>query len=170
MVNFFARVLKFEKQGEKTGWTYVEIPADIAQKLKPGNKKSFRVKGLLDGFPVSRVALLPVGAGSFILPLNAAIRKGTGKKHGAMLRLQLTEDKKTIPLSRDLMDCLADEPAANKFFNKLPASHRQYFSKWIESAKTEPTKVKRISQTVAAMSAGLGFAEMLRAAKANSVA
>ena len=31
--------------GEKTGWSYIEIPAAIAQQLKPNYKKSFRVKG-----------------------------------------------------------------------------------------------------------------------------
>jgi hypothetical protein len=45
MIKFTATLLKFDKQGEKTGWTYIEIPADLAQKLKPGNKKIFRVKG-----------------------------------------------------------------------------------------------------------------------------
>lgn len=43
-VQFTTTIHKFDKQGEKTGWTYFEIPADLAQKLKPGNKKSFRVK------------------------------------------------------------------------------------------------------------------------------
>lgn len=43
-VQFIATIHRFESKGEKTGWTYIEIPVDIAQQLKPGNKKSFRVK------------------------------------------------------------------------------------------------------------------------------
>ena len=39
MVHFITTILKFDKQGEKTGWTYIEIPADIAEQLKPNNKK-----------------------------------------------------------------------------------------------------------------------------------
>ena len=35
MVQFTTTIHKFEKQGEKTGWTYVEIPADIAGQLVP---------------------------------------------------------------------------------------------------------------------------------------
>ena len=48
MVSYSTTILKFDEQGEKTGWTYIVIPSAIAQKLKPGNKKSFRVKGKLD--------------------------------------------------------------------------------------------------------------------------
>ena len=44
MIQFTVTIHRFEKQGEKTGWTYIEIPSDIAQKLKPGNKKSFQGK------------------------------------------------------------------------------------------------------------------------------
>jgi hypothetical protein len=41
MVQFTTTIKQFGKQGEKTGWTYIEIPADIAEKLIPGNKKGF---------------------------------------------------------------------------------------------------------------------------------
>ena len=50
MIKFSAILLKFQEQGEKTGWTYIEVPARIAQQLKLGNKKSFRVKGYLDDY------------------------------------------------------------------------------------------------------------------------
>ena len=40
MVEFTATLEKFGKKGEKTGWTYIEIPADVAQEIKPGNKKT----------------------------------------------------------------------------------------------------------------------------------
>jgi uncharacterized protein YdeI (YjbR/CyaY-like superfamily) len=33
--------------------------------------------------------------------------------------------------------------------------------KWIDSAKTEPTRVKRIAATVNAMAKGMTYAEML---------
>jgi hypothetical protein len=38
MVRFETALRKFDKQGEKTGWTYIEIPADIAAKIKPGKR------------------------------------------------------------------------------------------------------------------------------------
>ncbi|MBI4947079.1 MAG: DUF1905 domain-containing protein [Bacteroidetes bacterium] len=112
MVKYTTSILRFDKQGEKTGWTYIEIPADVARKLKPGNKRSFRVKGKLDSYSFEKTSLLPMGKGSFILPLNAAIRKAIGKRHGAMLRVQMAEDKSEFVFNPDLMACLADDPKA----------------------------------------------------------
>ena len=162
MVEFTTSIRKFEKQGEKTGWTYIEIPADIAQKIKRGEKKSYRVKGKLDNYRIGGVAVLPMGGGAFIIPINADMRKGIGKRHGAMLKVQLEEDKKPFQFNKDFMDCLADEPVAKEFFKGLRGSHQRYFSKWIDSAKTEPTKTKRIAQAVTALSKKQGYAEMLR--------
>src|SRR5215467_4921194 len=106
MVTFTTTLLQFGQQGEKTGWTYIEIPADVSEELRPGNKKSFRVKGKLDNFAIKAVAVMPMGGGRFILPVNAAMRKGIGKGKGAMVKVQLLEDKKELPLSAELMECL----------------------------------------------------------------
>jgi hypothetical protein len=168
MVEFTTVILKFSKKGEKTGWTYIEIPADIAQQLKPGEKKSFRVKGRLDEHVIKAVALLPMGEGSFILPINAPMRKGTGKKEGAMLKVKLEADKAQLTLNKELMACLEDEPEALKFFKALAKSHQHYFSKWIESAKTEATKTKRIAQTVNALVKKQVYGEMIRSLSAKS--
>ena len=167
MIKFTATLLKFDEQGEKTGWTFFEIPADLAQKLKPGNKKSFRVKGYLDSFAIKAVALIPMGEGKFIMPVNAAMRKGTGKRKGAQLNVRLELDDAPVLPPADLIACLEDEPKALEFFNSLSKSHQNYFTKWIEGAKTEPTKAKRIAQSVNALSKGHHFGIMLRSLKAE---
>jgi hypothetical protein len=162
MIEFTTRILQFDQQGEKTGWTYVEIPVDIAEKLQPGNKKSFRVKGKLDDHAIKGVSLLPMGGGKFIMALNGAMRKAIHKKKGAMLKLKLEVDKQGYQLNREFMKCLEDEPIGLNYFNSLPKSHQNYFSKWIESAKTDATRTKRIAVTVNALSRKMNFVEMLR--------
>ena len=137
----------------------------MAQKLKPGNKKTFRVKGKLDDHPIKNIALLPAGGGDFIMALNATMRKDIHKRKGSMLKVQLEVDSKSQPLSKELMECLADEPKALAFFNDFVPSHKRYFSNWIESAKTEPTKTKRITQTITALLKGFDFGQMLRSLK-----
>ncbi len=164
-VQFATTILRFGSQGEKTGWTYIEIPADIAQQLKPDNKKEFKVKGKLDAHPISRLSVLPMGGGSFIMPLNASLRKLIGKRHGAMVKVQLEEDRSEFVFNKDFMDCLDDDPLAKKFFRSLTGSHQRYFSKWIDSAKTEPTKIKRITMAINALAKKWGYPEMLRAGK-----
>ncbi len=152
MVEFSAMMLQFAEQGEKTGWTYIDIPADIAQQLKPGNKKSFRVKGKLDSLPVQGMALMPMGDGNFILALKAEVRKALHKNAGAVLYAKLEEDTDyKVEIPDDLQECFNFEPDTWVFFNSLPKSHRDYFIKWIESAKTSETRAKRIVNTVNAM-------------------
>jgi hypothetical protein len=167
MIQFMTTIHKFAKQGEKTGWTYIEISAARAKKLQPGTKVSFRVKGTLDAFKIKQVALLPMGDGNFIMPFNAAMRKGTGKKLGDQLKVTLDADDSEFTFSADFMDCLRDDPAAHDFFQTLSGSHQKYFSKWIDSAKTTSTKTKRILMAVTALSKKQGYPEMIRANKGH---
>ena len=162
MVQFTTTIRQFDQQGEKTGWTYIEIASDIAEKLMPGNRKGFRVKGKLDSFSIKGIALLPMGGGNFILTLNADLRRGIRKKKGAMLNVKLQVDPKGYKLNEDFIACLNDDSAAKTFFDTLSGSHRNYFSKWIDSAKTEPTKTKRIAMAVNALSKKWGYPEMIR--------
>lgn len=167
MIRITATLKRFEKQGEKTGWTYIEIPAEIAQKIKPGNRKEFKVKGKLDSSPISRVSLLPMGGGAFIMPINATMRKAIGKRMGAMITVNLEEDKSHYVFNKDFMDCLSEEPAGVAFFETLAPSHQRYFSKWIDSAKTEQTKAKRIAQAINGLVKKQGYPEMLRALRSD---
>ena len=120
MVQFTTTILQFAAQGEKTGWTYISIPAKIAQQLKPDNKKSFRVKGLLDNYNIRGIALLPMGGGDFIMPLNATMRKATGKRKGDSIKVKLEADDKPLVLNKELMECLTDEPPHLLFSNRCP--------------------------------------------------
>ncbi len=165
MIKFNATLEKFAEQGEKTGWTFFVVPAEIASKLKPNTKKSFRVKGKLDGFAIKQVALVPMGGGDFILPVNAAIRKGIGKRKGAQLNVLLEADDSAIAISEDLLACLENEPKAQEHFNQLHKGEQNYFSKWIDSAKTAATKEKRILFALKAFSLGLRFGPAMRALK-----
>ena len=164
MVEFTTMILQFAEQGEKTGWTYIEISADIAQQLKPGNKKSFRVKGMLDALPVNGMALMPMGEGNFIMALKAEVRKGVHKHAGAMLQVKLEADNDfKVEMPADLQECFDFEPEAFEFFNTLAKSHREYFIRWINEAKTNETRAKRIINTVNAMLRKWSYSQMLRA-------
>jgi hypothetical protein len=167
MIAFTATIQRFDKKGEKTGWSYIEISAAQAQKLKPGTRTSFRVKGKLDQFAIKQVALIPMGDGKFIIPFNATMRKGTGKKHGDKVKVVLEADESKFKLNADFMACLKDDPVANAYFKSLPVGHQRYFSKWIDSAKTTPTKTKRIVMAVNALARKMGFPEMIREEKRN---
>lgn len=158
---FKTKLLKFGECGDKTGWTYVLIDKACAKKLKD-TKKSFRVKGFLDNFPVEQAAVMPMGDGNFILAFNAAMRKGTGKAAGDFIQVTLEEDTQKLRISSDLSECLENETEARTFFNTLNPSNQRYFSKWIESAKTADTKTKRIILTIEALLRKINYPQMLR--------
>jgi uncharacterized protein YdeI (YjbR/CyaY-like superfamily) len=85
-----------------------------------------------------------------------------------MLRVQLETDKSALAINPELLECLQDEPLAMENFKKMPGSHQHYYSKWIESAKTDVTRAKRIAMTVTAMLRGMDYGEMLRAARKDN--
>ncbi len=153
--------------GEKTGWTYILIPENLAQELFPGNKKSFRVKGKLDNWVFKQLALIPMGEGDFILAVNAEMRKNIKKQQGAKLSVQMQVDKSEIAISADLLECLEEEKAARAYFQKIPGSHQKYYSRWIESAKTLETKAKRIALAIKALSREMDYGSMIREEKAD---
>jgi hypothetical protein len=165
VVKFETAIKRFADQGEKTGWTYIEIPAACAQQIHPDNKKSFRVKGKLDDFVFEKISLLPFGDGDFIMALNASIRKGIRKAEGEKVSVQMELDQRQPEPSLEFIASMKDEPAAFTAFKKLPKSHQHYFINWIESAKTVQTKATRIAHAVNALAAGLGFGEMVRKIK-----
>ncbi|MCX8490928.1 MAG: YdeI/OmpD-associated family protein [Cyclobacteriaceae bacterium] len=169
MLRFATKIQRFDKKGEKTGWHFIEVSAAQAKKLKDGKpprgRQAFRVRGTIDSLAIQKMALIPMGGGDFILPLNATLRKAIGKKHGDKITLNLEVDERKLILSPDLISCLKEDPSALQFFKSLPPSHQQYYSKWIESAKTTATKTKRIVISIEAFGKKQGYAEMMRAYK-----
>ena len=103
-----------------------------------------------------------MGDGNFIMPVNAVMRKAIGKRKGDRVAIIFEPDASELKLSKDFLECLSDEPGAQGYFNNMPKSHQQYYSKWIESAKTEATKIKRIAIVVNGLARHLDYGAMLR--------
>ena len=169
-VSFTAILQKFKEQGEKTGWTYIDIPAEVAHKIKPNYKKSFRIKGTIDKYAFKAKAIVPMGEGNFILPINATVRKSIKKQRtGEQVVLIVEEDKAPLQISADLVACLEDDAKAKAFFTKMPKSHQNYYSKWIESAKADATKAKRIAMCINGFNHNMTFAEILKNNRENKL-
>ena len=80
-------------------------------------------------------------------------------------RLAMEVDERELEISPELIECMQDEPEALNQFRSMPPSHQHYYSKWISSAKTEPTRARRIAMTIQAMVNGWDFGKMLREAR-----
>lgn len=165
MPTFEAVILKYVGKGEKSGWTYVDIPPDVLARLKRKNKKSFRIKGSIDKARFDKLNTYPVGNGEMIIAINATLRKKLGKKEGAMVKIVFEVDESAPLISEELMNCLQDEkPALKQFLSQLP-SHQNYFHKYVIEAKTAETQAARIVNTINAMLKKQDFGEMIRSLK-----
>ncbi|MNY26257.1 hypothetical protein D3C86_1600940 [compost metagenome] len=108
-----------------------------------------------------------MGEGDFIISLNATLRKKLKKEKGGILDVALEEDTTfKIEMPEDLELCLSDEPQLLKNFLKQPKSHQNWYINWLNSAKTEPTRTKRIVKIVSAMDKDWDFGTMMRDGKA----
>ena len=169
MIFFTTPILKFGQMGEKTGWTYIEIPAALAFQIHPDNKKAFRVKGYLDDVAIEGISLVPMGEGNFIMAINSILRKKIKKQKGATIAVKLEKDKALFQIPDYFTECLKDEPNALTFFNTLTDGNKRYFVNWIESAKTEETKTKRLAMVINALASEMSFGQMIRNAKNNKI-
>ena len=170
MISFEVLIEKFHDKGEKTGWTYIYIPENLALQIKPGTRTSYRVKGSLDNVRIGGMAMVPMGAGDYIIALKAELRRKLRKKEGDLIRVSLEEDKEfQIPMPPELEEALNDQPHLIENFLKQPRSHQHYYFNWINSAKTDPTRAKRIAMAVDAMDRGYDFGQMIREEKKKRV-
>lgn len=145
--------LLLEKYPGKGGWTYVRVP-----KLPKNIKKSFgyvKVKGTIDGFKISKYHIMPMKDGNHFLPVKSEIRKKIGKEAGATVEVILYADNEPLRAPKELLECLADEPAALNFFKTLTDSNKKYYIEWIYSAKRVETKADRIAKTMDRLARGL---------------
>lgn len=153
---------KFAKKGEKTSWTYILIDAKQANKINPKVHTSYRVKGSIDQLLIEQVAIMPMGDGTFVLPVNHTMRKALQKQVGDEVQLVLALDTSEKLITQELLDCLELDIKAKDFFETLSKSHQRYFSKWIEDAKTAVTKEKRLLCVIESLSNKWDYPSMIK--------
>lgn len=126
----------------KGGWIYAAIPEIKADKKNPFGW--VRVKGSVDGVPISHYHLMPMGNGQLFLPVKAEIRKQIRKKAGDWITVELFPDNGPVNVPDELLQCLKDEPAALKKFNAMPDQEKIAAIKYIYAVKKEETRAARI--------------------------
>ena len=94
--------------------------------------------------------------GEFLLGLNATVREGAGGEAGDTVAVELELD--TAPREVDIPDALAaaldGDPAARAAFDALSYTHRKEYARWVEEAKREETRQRRVSQALQMLKEG----------------
>jgi len=147
---FVNKKYKLEKIPGKGGWTYARVP-----EIKPDKHAHFgwvKVKGSIDGFEINKYHLMPLGDGNLFLPVKAEIRKKIKKQEGDWVHVILYPDNEPLKAPQEMLDCLAYEPKALKFFLSLNEGEQKEYISWIYSAKKEETKIERMTEAVTLLS------------------
>lgn len=116
--------------------------------------KRFPVKATINGHTLQlSVARM---RGEFLLGLSRANREAAGVEAGHEVALELELDcaPREVDVPETLAAALADDPGAQQAFDKLAFTHRKEFARWIEEAKREETRERRVLKTVEMLHAG----------------
>ena len=136
-----------EKFAGKGGWTYAAIPEVPKNPHTPFGW--VRVRGSIDGFPLKKCKLQPMGNGQLFLPVNATIRKKIGKEAGDFVHVILYEEEISNEIRKELMLCLENEPKEiAETFNGLSEFLQNNYIGWLQDAKTEDEKANRILKLI----------------------
>lgn len=134
-------------QEGRGGGAYAEVPFDVEEVF--GDKRP-QVKVTMEGESfVWR--LIRMGGPHHIVGVPKGIRVKAGKNIGDTIEIAVVADNtpREVVVPQDLAAALADEPVASAFFDKLSYTHRKEYVRWIEEAKKEETRARRVEKTVA---------------------
>jgi len=140
-----AQVQSFQAEIQPAGGgAFVVVPFDVEEVF---GKKRVKVKATFDGEPY-RGSVMRMGGPDYLLIIRKDIRETIGKDVGDRVLVTIEEDTepRTVEVPQDVQAALADEPAARDFFDGLAFSHQREYITWIEDAKREATRERRITK------------------------
>jgi Bacteriocin-protection, YdeI or OmpD-Associated/Domain of unknown function (DUF1905) len=88
--------------------------------------------------------------GEFLVGLNREVREGAGVQAGdtVTLTLRLDTAPREVEVPEALARALDADPAVRAAFDKLAFTHRKEFARWIDEAKREETRDRRVAQAL----------------------
>ncbi len=143
-IRFKAKLLRPAEPPKGKSWTFLILPKDASAKLPARGMTT--VEGLINGHPF-RATLDPDGQGGHWLKVDRELREAAGAEAGDDVSLEIApvaeEPEPEVPA--DLRKALAAaHPKARAVWSDITPVARRDWIQWIESAKREETRLKRI--------------------------
>jgi hypothetical protein len=116
--------------------------------------KRFPVVATIDGHPF-RLSVARMG-GEFMLGLRREVREQAGVQAGDTvdLRVELDRGPREVEVPAALGAALAADPEAKGRFDRLAFTHRKEFARWVQEARRDATRDRRVAQAVEMIRAG----------------
>jgi|SRR5271156_571338 len=127
-------------------------PVDVPEFF--GTRGRVPIRGTINGFPF-RSSLMPMG-GCHMMPVNKTLREGAGAEPGDMVEVVMERDDevRNVEPPRVLEKTLAKNKAAKGNWEKLPFTHKKEIAVWIEGAKKEETRERRLAKAMQVLEKG----------------
>jgi hypothetical protein len=128
------------------GGAFVEVPFDVEKAF--GSKKP-KVKALIEGVPY-RGTLVRMGTECHLLLILKSIREQVGRTFGDEVKVsvELDVEERVVTAPLELKRAFKSDKEAKAAFEKLSYTHKKEFVTWIEEAKREETRARRVAQTL----------------------
>jgi len=110
--------------------------------------KRFPVRATVNGY-TWRATVTRMG-GEFLLGFSRAVREEAGAEAGDTVELELELDTapREVEVPESLAGALADDPAARAAFEALAYTHRKEYARWVQEAKRDETRQRRVAQAI----------------------
>lgn len=134
------------------GWVCLNFPKSASKRLRSVSRVP--VTGTINGFPF-RTSAFPKEGTHFLL-VNKDMQRIANVGAGDRVKVVLKVDTKPriIELPPELKKALSKSPAAKKAFDRLSYSHKREYVRWIEAARKEETRSRRIEEAIEMLSKG----------------
>ena len=147
----FARMPRFTATLEARGaGRLVEVPLDVPALFGQARPP---VKATVNGHTFR--STIAVYGGKYYLGFNREVRDAAGIEDGDLLMIDLDRDQeeRKVEVPHDLEAAL--DPATRATFDNLSFTHRREYVRWIEEAKREETRARRVAKAVEMLREGV---------------
>jgi bifunctional DNA-binding transcriptional regulator/antitoxin component of YhaV-PrlF toxin-antitoxin module len=144
---------KVKIEGEEAGVVgAITPPVDVLETF--GTRGRVPVRGTINGFPF-RSSLMPMG-GRHRMPVRKELRDGAGVQAGDVVEVVIERDdeKRVVEPPAELKKALAKNKTAKANWEKMSFTHQKEMAKWIEEAKREETRARRLEKVVSVLARG----------------
>jgi len=123
----------------------VVVPKEVAAAF--GSKRP-QVLAYVNG--VEYRSRLMVYGGQSYLGLRKDLLRQLEVEAGDRVQIELVEDheERVVVEPPELTQALADDPAAQAAYQKLPLTHRNEYARWIDEGKKPETRADRVAKTI----------------------
>ena len=125
----------------------------VLENVPKKRNSTVRVRGRIDAYEIRDFHIWAMKKGTF-MAVKADIRKIIKKEAGDTVELELFLDEAPMVVQNDFFDCLKEEPALAKRFEKLPKGQQRKITDWIFSVKVDDDVVARIGKVMDALADG----------------